>query len=128
MAIRFVRLGTSRSKQEGPRIGAVRRPPRGVPKSEYASQDWFDVWLPNIAPSTDLIKLARVAQTDKEWAVFVRKYRSEIADRAPSSLLDLLALLSHSTDFSLGCYCENQARCHRSALRDLLAERDAKLA
>ena len=128
MAIRIVRLGTKRSKFEGTRIGTVRRPPRGVPKSEYASQDWYDVWLPNVAPSVELMKVGRLAQSEKDWAAFVRKYRSEMADPDKSRILDLLAALSHGANFSVGCYCENEARCHRSALRDLLAERDAKLA
>jgi len=127
MAIRIVRLGTKRSKDEGTRIGTVRRPPRGVTKTEYASQDWYDVWLPNIAPSAELLKIGRIAQSEKDWAAFVRKYRSEMADPDKSRILDLLAALSHGANFSVGCYCENEARCHRSVLRDLLAERRAKL-
>ena len=127
MAIRTVRLGTKRANREGTRIGAVRRPPRGVPKSEHAFQDWYDVWLPNLAPSAELMKLGRAVQSEKEWAVFVRKYRSEMADPDKSRLLDLLAALSHGANFSVGCYCENEARCHRSVLRELLAERRAKL-
>ena len=128
MTIRVVRFGTARLKNEGLRIGTVRRPPRGVPKSKYASQNWYDVWLPNIAPSPELMKLGRTAETDKEWAVFVKKYRKEMANPEKSRILDLLAALSHGTDFSVGCYCEDASRCHRSILRKLLAERGAKLA
>lgn len=127
MAIRIVRLGTKRSKAEGSRIGTVRRPPRGVPKSEYASQNWYDVWLPNVAPTVELMKLARAAASEKDWTTFVRKYRAEMADPEKSRILDLLAVLSHNANFSVGCYCENEARCHRSVLRELLVERGAKL-
>lgn len=127
MTIRIVRLGAERSSDEGLRIGTVRRPPRGVPKSEYASQNWYDVWLPNVAPSPELMKLGRAAESEKEWAAFVRKYRAELADPEKGRVLDLLAALSHGTDLSVGCYCENEARCHRSVLRQLLADRGAKL-
>ena len=127
MAIRIVRLGTERSKAEGTRIGTVRRPPRGVPKSEYRSQDWYDVWLPNVAPSARLMKVGRAVQSDNEWAAFVREYRSEMADPDRSRILDLLAVLSHGANFSVGCYCENEERCHRSVRRSLLVERGAKL-
>lgn len=127
MTIRIVRLGTKRYRGEGLRIGTVRRPPRGVPKSEYASQNWYDVWLPNVAPTAELMKLGQVAKTEKEWTSFVKKYRSEMATPEKSRLLDLLAALSHGSDLSVGCYCENEARCHRSILRELLAERGAKL-
>lgn len=127
MAIRVVRLGTKRLKGEGPRIGTVRRPPRGVPKSEYASQDWYDVWLPDVAPTPDLMKLGRAVESEKDWSTFVRKYRSEMADPEKGRIIDLLAVLSHVADFSVGCYCENEARCHRSILRELLAERGADL-
>jgi len=127
MTIRIVRLGTSRRKGEGLRIGTVRRPPRGVPKSEFASQNWYDVWLPDVAPSTDLMKLGRAAETDEEWAVFTRKYRGEMKKPEKGRLLDLLAALSHSANFSVGCYCANESRCHRSLLRELLAARGAKL-
>ncbi|HPJ66484.1 MAG TPA: DUF488 family protein [Desulfobacteraceae bacterium] len=127
MAIRIVRLGTERSAKEGTRIGTVRRPPRGVPRTEYASRNWYDVWLPNIAPSAELMKLGKTAESDKDWAVFVRKYRAEMADPDKSRILDLLAALSHQADFSVGCYCENEERCHRSILRELLAERGAKI-
>jgi len=127
MAIRIVRLGTERAKWEGTRIGTVRRPPRGVPKSEYASQNWYDVWLPNVAPSPELMKLGKTAESEKDWAVFLRKYRTEMADPEKSRILDVLAVLSHSTNFSVGCYCENEKRCHRSVLRQLLAERGAEI-
>ncbi len=127
MAIKIVRLGTPRFRGEGLRIGTVRRPPRGVPKSEFALQNWYDVWLPNVAPSAELMKLGKAVESDKEWAVFVRKYRKEMADPEKSKVLDLLAALSHDTNLSVGCYCENEARCHRSILRKLLSERRAKL-
>ena len=127
MAVRIVRLGTGRSEGEGLRIGTVRRPPRGVPKSEFASQNWYDVWLPNVAPTPELMKLGKAAETDKEWAAFVKKYRREMANPETSKVLDLLAALSHHASFSVGCYCENEARCHRSILRELLAERGARL-
>ncbi|HUT73066.1 MAG TPA: DUF488 family protein [Desulfatiglandales bacterium] len=127
MTIRILRLGTKRSRGEGPRIGTVRRPPRGVPKSEYASKNWYDVWLPKVAPTSELMKLGRVAESEKDWATFVRKYRAEMAEPDTSRILDLLAALSHNANFSVGCYCENEARCHRSILGELLAERGAKL-
>ena len=127
MAIRIVRLGADRFSGEGLRIGTVRRPPRGIPKSEYASQNWYDVWFPNIAPSSELMKLGRAAESEKNWTAFVRKYRAEMADPEKSRILDLLAVLSHDTNFSVGCYCENEARCHRSLLRELLAQRGADL-
>ena len=127
MAIRIVRLGTKRSRGEGLRIGTVRHQPRGVPKSEYASRDLYDVWFPNVAPTSELIKQGRVAQSEKDWSAFVRKYRAEMADSEKSRILDLLAALSHDANFSVGCYCENEARCHRSILRELLVERGAKL-
>ncbi len=125
MAVRIVRLGTPRAKGEGLRIGTVRRPPRGVPKAEFASQDFYDVWYPNLAPAAELVKHALEAKTDKEWATFVRKYRAEMAEADASRTLDLLAALSHRADFSVGCYCEDEARCHRSVLRSLLKERGA---
>ena len=127
MTIRIVRLGTKRFRGEGPRIGTVRRPPRGVPKSEYASQNWYDVWLPNLAPTPELLKLGRAAESEKDWTAFVRKYRAEMADPEKSRIIDLLAVLSHDANFSVGCYCENEARCHRSVLRELLAKRGAEL-
>jgi uncharacterized protein YeaO (DUF488 family) len=128
MAIRFVRLGKARSEDEGLRIGTVRRPPRGVPKSEFASQDWYDVWFPNLAPSVETMKLGQAATTPAQWATFAKKYRAEMSTPEASHILDLLAALSHHTDFSVGCYCENESHCHRSVLRMLLAERGAKLA
>jgi len=125
MTIRVVRLGSERARGEGVRIGTVRRPPRGVPKNEYASQNYYDVWLPNVAPSAELVKMAQGAESDLEWAVFVRKYRKELAEPDKSRVLDLLAAFSRETNFSIGCYCENEARCHRSVLQDILAERGA---
>lgn len=125
MSIRIIRLGSDRVAGEGLRIGTVRRPPRGVPKSEYSSQNWFDVWYPNLAPSAEVVKLALDAKTDGEWATFVKKYRAEMAAPENSRTLDLLAALSHQTDFSVGCYCADESHCHRSVLRSLLAERGA---
>ncbi|MCZ8258251.1 MAG: DUF488 family protein [Polaromonas sp.] len=128
MAIRIVRLGTPRSANEGLRIGTVRRPPRGVPKSEFASGNWYDVWYPNLAPSVETMKLGQSVESDKDWAAFSKKYRAEMNDADASRNLDLLAALSHQANFSMGCYCENEARCHRSLLRELLQERNADLA
>ena len=128
MAVRILRLGTERGSREGLRIGTVRRPPRGVPRRAFASGNWYDVWLPNLAPSQELVKLAQAARSDREWRVFVRKYRAELADAEKSRVLDLLAALSHSAAFSVGCYCEDESRCHRSVLRELLAERGARIA
>ena len=125
MAIHIVRLGTDRASGEGLRIGTVRRPPRGVPKSEFSSQNWYDVWFPNLAPSAETVKMALSATTDREWETFVKKYKSEMATPDNSRTLDLLAALSHQTDFSVGCYCADESRCHRSVLRTLLLERDA---
>jgi uncharacterized protein YeaO (DUF488 family) len=127
MAIRIVRLGTARSASEGLRIGTVRRPPRGVPKTEFASQDWYDVWYPNLAPSVETMKLGQSVESDKDWAAFSKKYRAEMNEADASRNLDLLAALSHQANFAMGCYCENEARCHRSLLRDLLKERGAKI-
>jgi uncharacterized protein YeaO (DUF488 family) len=128
MAIRIVRLGTARSAGEGLRIGTVRRPPRGVPKAEFASQDWYDVWYPNLAPSMETMKLGQAVESDKDWAVFSKKYRAEMNAADASRNLDLLAALSHKANFAMGCYCENEARCHRSLLRNLLKERGASIA
>ena len=125
MAIRVVRLGSARTAGEGLRIGTVRRPPRGVPKSEYAAQDWYDVWFPNLAPSVETMKLAQAAKTAGEWTAFVRRYRHEMASPENRHTIELLARLSASSDFSVGCYCENEAHCHRSLLRELLAEAGA---
>lgn len=127
MAIRIVRLGTARGANEGLRIGTVRRPPRGVPKTEFASQDWYDVWYPNLAPSVETMKLGQGVESDKDWAAFSKKYRAEMNEPDASRNLDLLAALSHQANFAMGCYCENEARCHRSLLRDLLKERGAKI-
>lgn len=128
MTIRIVRLGSERYKEEGLRIGTVRRPPRGVPKSEYASQNWYDVWLPNVAPTQDLMKIGQAVKTEKDWISFSKKYRSELKNPEKSRVLELLAALSHNSNISLGCYCENEARCHRSILKELLAEKGAKIA
>lgn len=128
MAVRVVRLGTPRAKDEGLRIGTVRRPPRGVPKSEFTSGDWYDVWFPNLSPSAETVKFAQSAQTPAQWAAFAKKYRAEMAAPENAHALDLLAALSHQANFSVGCYCENEAHCHRSVLRTLLAERGAKFA
>lgn len=127
MSIRIVRLGSSRAAGEGLRIGTVRRPPRGVPKSEFASRDYYDVWLPNLSPSPQLVKAGQASGDDGSWAVFRRRFRSEMAEPEAGRVLDLLAALSHRTDFSLGCYCEDEERCHRSVLRELLADRGASL-
>lgn len=129
MALRIVRLGSPRAKGEGLRIGTVRRPPRGVPKSEYASRDFYDVWLPNLAPSEELLKQGRASLDDpREWRAFVRRYRMEMKRPESRALLDTLAALSRHADFSVGCYCADESRCHRSVLRDLLAERGADIA
>ena len=128
MAIRIVRLGTSRLPTEGIRVGTVRRPPRGVPKSEIASRDYYDVWLPELAPSDELVKMAKQATDSSQWAAFFRRYRTEMKQPAASRLIDLLAALSHNTDLSVGGYCEDEQRCHRSILRALLAERGASIA
>ncbi|HXX31943.1 MAG TPA: DUF488 family protein [Myxococcaceae bacterium] len=128
MSVRIVRLGSERGRTEGLRIGTVRRPPRGVPKSEFARRNYYDVWLPNLAPSAEAVRLGLRARTDAEWARFARRYRSEMARPENGRILDMLAALSHSADFSLGCYCQDEARCHRSILRQLLKARDAKLA
>lgn len=127
MAISVVRLGSPRRPDEGLRIGTVRRPPRGVPKSEYAARDLYDVWLPNLAPSEALLKSAPGTGDARAWAGFVRRYRSEMKAPDPSHLLDTLAALSHHADFSVGCYCEDEARCHRLVLRELLIARGATM-
>jgi uncharacterized protein YeaO (DUF488 family) len=127
MAIRIVRLGTARRRGEGLRVGTVRHPPRGVPKAHHASQNWYDVWLPELAPSAGLVKRAQAARRDREWAAFVRQYRAEMAAPEKRRLLALLAALSQRTDFSVGCYCADEARCHRSVLRVLLQEHGARL-
>jgi uncharacterized protein YeaO (DUF488 family) len=128
MTLRIVRLGTPRLPQEGTRIGAVRRPPRGVRKERYAADDWFDVWYPDLAPSPKLVSQAKAALTAKEWSAFVRSFRAEMNEPMPRRTLDLLAALSREAHFSIGCYCEDEARCHRSVLRELLAYRGAIIA
>jgi uncharacterized protein YeaO (DUF488 family) len=133
MSVRIVRLGTSRHPDEGTRIGTVRRPPRGVPKSAFASGDWYDVWFPNLSPSPELVKRALASQADlgaageREWAAFTRGYRAEMARPENAHAIALLATLSRESNFSVGCYCENEARCHRSILRTLLEDAGAKL-
>jgi uncharacterized protein YeaO (DUF488 family) len=127
MAIRIVRLGTARAKDEGLRIGTVRRPPRGVPKSKFASQNWYDVWFPNLAPSLPTMKLALAAETSTQWNKFIKKYRAEMATPENSHAIELLAALSHHSNFSVGCYCEDESHCHRSELRKLLDEKGAKV-
>jgi uncharacterized protein YeaO (DUF488 family) len=127
MAIRVVRLGTPRAAGEGTRVGTVRRPPRGVPKTEFARQDWYDVWFPTLAPTVETMKLGQQATTPAQWKTFEKRYTAEMNEPASRHALDLLAVLSHQADFSLGCYCENEAHCHRSVLRVLLTERGAKI-
>jgi uncharacterized protein YeaO (DUF488 family) len=127
MTVRVVRLGTPRAAGEGLRIGTVRRPPRGVPAARFASDDWYDVWFPNLAPSVETMKLGQAARTEREWAAFARRFRAEMAEPAASRTLDLLAALSRGADFSVGCYCEDEARCHRAVLRELLAARGAEI-
>jgi uncharacterized protein YeaO (DUF488 family) len=128
MAVRIVQLGSSRASNEGLRIGTVRRPPRGVPKNEFASRNYYDVWLPNLAPSEQLLKAGRSAKNETDWRSFIKRYRSEMSRAENSRVLDLLAALSHQANFSVGCYCNDEQYCHRSVLRQLLAERGASLA
>ena len=127
MTLRIVRLGTPRMPEEGTRIGAVRHPPRGVRKERYAAEDWFDVWYPDLAPSAALVTRAKAARTEKEWGSFVRSFRAEMNEPTPRRTLDLLAILSRDAHFSIGCYCEDESRCHRSVLRVLLADRGASI-
>jgi uncharacterized protein YeaO (DUF488 family) len=127
VAVRIVRLGTPRRPGEGLRIGTVRHPPRGVPRSQHASGNWYDVWFPALAPSAAAVKLGKGAATDRRWAAFARRYRSEMSRPDASRALDLLAALSHRADFSVGCYCAEESRCHRSILRALLEERGAAI-
>ena len=127
MTARIVRLGTPRLRDEGLRIGTVRRPPRGVPKEKFASGNWYDVWLPELSPSEATVKLGQKAETDAAWRAFARRYEKEMSSPSASRVLDLLGALSHTADFSVGCYCEDESRCHRSILRRLLKERGAKL-
>jgi len=128
MTVRVVRLGSARAEDEGTRIGTVRRPPRGVPKTEFASQNWYDMWFPNLAPSVETMKLGQAAETPAQWAAFTRKYRAEMATPENARTIELLAVLSRQTNFSVGCYCEDEAHCHRSVLRALLVEKGAALA
>ena len=128
MALRIVRLGSARAEGEGTRIGTVRRPPRGVPKTQFASGNWYDVWFPVLAPSVETMKLGQEADTPPQWAAFIRKYRSEMAAPDAGHALNLLAELSHRSNLSVGCYCEEEQRCHRSVLRELLLARGAELA
>ena len=127
MTIRIVRLGTPRTRGEGLRVGTVRRPPRGVPKSRYASQNWYDVWCPELAPSARLVTKAQAARTEREWAAFARAYRTELAAPEKRRLLELLAALSRESNFSVGCYCADDSRCHRSVLRAVLREQGAQV-
>lgn len=127
MSVKVIRLGTERSPHEGLRIGTVRRPPRGVPKSEFSRQNWYDVWFPNLAPSVPTMKIALAARTPAAWATFTRKYKAEMAAPAAKHDLALLAKLSHTTNFSVGCYCEDESHCHRSILKQLLIDNGAKV-
>ena len=125
MPIRVLRLGSPRNPDEGVRLGTVRRPPRGVPKAQFATLNYYDVWLPNLAPSQELVTFALQSRDERSWKAFERKYRAEMNKPDAARVLDLLAALSHEANFSLGCYCENEERCHRSILKKLLAERGA---
>lgn len=127
MTVRIVRLGSPRLPGEGTRIGTVRRPPRGVPRTQYARQNWYDVWYPSLAPSAGTLKRGLAARTPAQWRAFQRKFRSEMNAPEAARTLDLLAALSHHADFSVGCYCAQEDRCHRSVLRDLLRERGARI-
>jgi len=127
MAIRIVQLGSPRTPGEGPRVGTVRRPPRGVPKAEFASRDFYDVWLPELAPSDDLVKAGQSAANEAEWQRFAKRYRAEMKQPAAARLLDLLAALSRHTAFAVGCYCADETRCHRSVLKALLEEHGARV-
>jgi uncharacterized protein YeaO (DUF488 family) len=127
MAVRVVRLGTPRRRGEGLRIGTVRHPPRGIPKSEHAARNWYDVWFPELAPSAQTVKLAQAASNERQWASFVKKYRAEMGAPDKRRILDLLAAMSRQSNFSVGCYCEEESRCHRSVLRTLLEERGARI-
>ena len=127
MSVRVVRLGSPRLPGEGTRIGTVRRPPRGVPKDQFSKQNWYDVWFPNLAPSADTMKRGQQAETASQWSAFVKKYKSEMARPDAKHDLELLAILSHHTNFSVGCYCEDEEHCHRSILKQLLLDNGAKL-
>ena len=127
MAVRIVQLGSARQKGEGVRLGTVRRPPRGVRKEDYARDNWYDVWLPSLAPSAELVLQGRASVSEREWADFARRFRKEMGAGDPGRVLDTLAALSHQTNFSVGCYCEDERRCHRSVLRELFAARGATI-
>ncbi|HTD28075.1 MAG TPA: DUF488 family protein [Xanthomonadaceae bacterium] len=127
MAVRIVRLGTARAVDEGVRIGTVRRPPRGVPKAEFASRNFYDVWFPNLAPTVETMKLGQSAATPSEWKSFVKRYRAEMATPGNSHAIALLAALSRQGNFSVGCYCEDESHCHRSVLKELLAATGAEI-
>ena len=128
MVMRIVRLGSERTEGEGLRIGTVRRPPRGVPRRSFASQNWYDVWFPMLSPSGETLKLGQQAATPPQWLAFAQKYRAEMARPDNAHALELLAALSHHTNFSVGCYCEDESHCHRSTLRTLLAEKGTQMA
>jgi uncharacterized protein YeaO (DUF488 family) len=125
--IRIVRLGAPRVAKEGVRLGTVRRPPRGVRKEAYARENWYDVWLPDLSPSAELVKTAQAGSSAREWATFVKRFRAELAEPGKTRLLQTLAALSHDANFSVGCYCADETRCHRSVLREILAEHGASL-
>jgi uncharacterized protein YeaO (DUF488 family) len=125
MSISIVQLGSPRAADEGLRIGTVRRPPRGVPRTEFSTRDYYDVWLPNLSPDAELVKEAKAVASDAEWAAFAKKFRAEMNGSDAGKVLDLLAALSKTTHFAIGCYCEDESRCHRSILRQLLNERGA---
>lgn len=127
MSVRVVQLGSPRTADEGLRIGTVRRPPRGVPKEDFASRDYYDVWLPNLAPSAEVMAQGRAAVSDADWKQFDKAYRKEMAQPDASRVIDLLAAMSHTSNFSVGCYCDNEARCHRGILRQLLGDRRADI-
>lgn len=127
MAIKVVKLGSDRSKDEGLRLGTVRRPPRGVSKDRYSSENWYDVWLPALSPSPGTMKMGQGVQSEKEWDSFTKKFVTEMKESDKQQLLTMLAALSHQTNFSIGCYCENEARCHRSILKELLQKLGAEI-
>ena len=126
--MRVIRLGSPRGQEEGTRIGTVRRPPRGVPKAQFAARDFYDVWFPNLAPSPETMKLGQEASTPAQWNAFTRRYRAEMATPENSHDIEQLATLSHQSNFSVGCYCADEARCHRSVLRELLLAQGAQVA
>lgn len=125
MAVRIVKLGSQRLENEGIRIGTVRRPPRGVPKTEFASGNWYDVWYPNLSPTAETMKLGLAVKTPEEWRVFEKTFTREMNTPETKRTIELLAALSKTTNFSVGCYCDDESRCHRSVLRHLLKEAGA---